>query len=167
MLTPGSFHELLSSDKADLNRKAVRQATYTIKVLKQFRALVRISNDMLDLFNNSNEQFPMDAFRNKVQHPLFDHLEIEYIEGVSLGSLFNVDDRNPALKKARSHDMLGGFGLVFPVEHYSDWILHNMGSEEDKGLGNARIVIQSRISDLPDVWVEPLKQFIRNMKGEK
>ena len=55
----------------------------------------------------------------------------------------------------------------FQWKHYSDWIIHNMGSAEDKGLGNARIVIQSRLSDMPDVWIEPLKQFIRNMEGEK
>jgi hypothetical protein len=167
MLTPGSFHEILNANNSALNRKAVRQSTYTVKVLKQFRTSMRIPNECLDLFNNSNEQFPMDAFRSRMQHPLFNRLEIERIDGVTLGSLFNTDERNPALKRARTFDMLGGFGLVFPVEHYSDWIIHNMGSAEDKGLGNARIVIQSRLSDMPDVWIEPLKQFIRNMEGEK
>ena len=58
MLTPGSFHEILNANNSALNRKAVRQSTYTVKVLKQFRTSMRIPNECLDLFNNSNEQFP-------------------------------------------------------------------------------------------------------------
>lgn len=165
-LTPGNFHEALKGLSADLDRKGAKDTTYQVKVFKALRGAFTVPAAALAALSNGNYGNPMAQAKGMVNDPLFDKLHIARLRGITLGSLLLIDERNKALARALAlDDIHEGFGLVFPVEHHGDWILHNLGAPEGNGPGCARIVIQSRKTSLRDVWAEPLKQFIDNLKG--
>lgn len=162
-LSPGTFHEMLKGSKVDLSRKEVKVTVYTIKILKVLKQVFRLTSDDFDAINNRNVKFPMESIKGRLNNLTFNTLHIDQLKGVTIGSLFRVDDTSPVLTRAKELPMDEGFGLIFPVESYGDWIIHNLGAEEDHGTGSARIVIQSRITELPNVWIEPLRQFLANL----
>lgn len=165
-VTPSTFHELLKGKKADLGRTTVKHNVYTVKILKELSKLWPLTAEDYGAIHNRNIKDPMAEIRGRIDDPVFDRIHIRYMEDVLLRHLFWRPDKHLVLKEASRFNMPGGFGLIFPVKHHRDWIAHNLGSAEGRGLGSARIVVQSRMHDLPDVWIEPLEQFIENMKGE-
>lgn len=166
-VTPGTFHQLLTPENAKQHIDNTIDVVYTIKILKALRKLFPITSDDLSTINNRNIDDPLIQVKDRIDDRLFDRLHMVKLKNITIGSLFRKIETNPVLKEASKYDAVEGFGLIFPVRDYRDWIVHNLGCAEGKELGNVRIVIRSKVTDLKDLWIEPLDRFIENMKGEE
>ena len=89
------------------------------------------------------------------------------MKGVTIGKLVKEPLTTSAF--ARFQEIVNQYwypiGMVFPVLSYGDWIMHTLGCPVDKGRGMARIAVAAVTEGVPDLFIEPLGQFITSRKG--
>lgn len=165
MISPGSFAAVLHNE-FDQN-KHVRES-YVAKVLRKLRPIYRISNDQIGYLFNTDMEAPFDTIKQEIDNEEFSSLVIRDFKDIRLISLIRNPQETPPwrlfIENMRNSYNPGYSGVIFPVLHGGDFIIHNLGSPYDRSFDHAKIVMQSRDTDLNDLAIEPLENFIEERK---
>lgn len=165
MISPTSFADVLAGS---VDRKENIQKAYAAKILRKLKSIYPITTTLIGYLYDDNDSSPMDSIRHEVDNEEFNALEIRHIKDVRLITfLRNPQDTVPwkIFVDNMSNAYNPGYsGVIFPVLHGGDFIIHNLGSPFERSFDHAKIVMQSRDTNLNDLIIEPLDNFIEERK---
>lgn len=168
-LTPATFKDAYDNTLLDMAK--IRETTYQVTMYKQLGKLFpALTGRVINILKDSNIKYPEQEIKHRVNDPVFSRLFIKKLANITLNMLFQTTKVNRPLTAiaeidAPEYPLAQGRGLIFPVLNRSNWIIHNLGFPEDTLIGRSRLIIYSRSPDIPDIWVEPLVQFINDRRG--
>ena len=160
MISPTSFADVLAGVPS---KREFVQSSYAAKIVKKLKAIYPITSKHVGYFYEDDDS-PLDNIKHELDDREFNSIIIKHIKDVRLITLIrNPFESNPFkmfAENMRNEYNPGYSGVVFPVLNGGDFIIHNLGSPFERGFDHAKIVIQSKNSDLNDLVIEPLDNFI-------
>ena len=161
MISPSSFTAVLTGDIA--SRNVMQQNSYIAKVLKKLKPLYAITASQIGYIYNS-DLAGLDTIKQELDNKEFGSIIIKPLKEIRLITLVrNPQETTPFklfVENMRNDYNPGYSGVIFPVMHGGDFIIHNLGSPFERSFDHAKIVMQSRDSSLNDLTIEPLDNFI-------
>ena len=160
MISPTSFADVLAGVPS---KRDFVNSSYAAKIVKKLKVIYPITTRHVGYFYEDDES-PLDNIKHEVDNQEFNSMVIKHIKDVRLITLI----RNPfettpfkAFVENMRNDYNPGYsGVIFPVLNGGDFIIHNLGSPFERGYDHAKIIIQSKDTDLNDLVIEPLDNFI-------
>lgn len=165
MISPTSFADVLAGGPG---RKDLVQNSYSIRILKKLKPVYGITSQQIGYLYDQECLTPLDNIKYELDNQEFKALTIKHIKEVRLITMLrNPKDTAPwkmFIEGMRNEYTPGYSGVIFPILNGGDFIIHNLGSPLDTSFDHAKIIMQSRDSDLNDLVIEPLDNFIAERK---
>lgn len=166
-LNPLTFKQIVTAEGLVASKASQEDRRYKVKILKQLLPCYGMSRNELEVFFDGRTDNPWDVLISISPSEEMKRLWVERHGRVTIGDLTLRTRATSAFTRYREiiHKFSHPAGLIFPVLSYGDWIMHSLGCPVDRSRGLARIVIAATSAEVPDLWVEPLAQFIYTRKG--
>lgn len=166
-LNPLNFKQLVQSESLEKNRTEHETRLYEIKVLKLLLPVYGLSKKDVSVYFDGMTKNPYETIVSGGPEELR-RVWVRKLKGIPIGKLVKDPLRTKAFEVFRELVVQYKYpvGMIFPVLSYGDWIMHTLGCPVDRGHGAARLVVQATREDVPDLWIEPLEQFV-NVRKEQ
>ena len=161
-LNPLTFKEVITKDTAEKTKRQTERARFQMRALRRMAPMFTVKPSF-SVFYDSSVQDPWSEVLGYIRNAELRYLWAEPYKNIRLTQFFHRPADTPPYKRfmALRAQYECPLGVIFPLSTGGEWLLHNLGWPEGQGPGYSRVVIQSKKTDIPDLCIEPLPQFVR------
>lgn len=167
-LNPLTFKNILDQQGVEASKRRSETVRFQVNVIRKLTPLFP-HKPSVECFYDGRTEKPWEVVISGMGTMELRYLWAEPLKNITPGALLKRLPETSVYRRFLAlRDNPNGFaGLIFPIPHNGEWIIHNLGWPEGSGAGYPRLIMQSRDNESEDLCVEPLEQFIKVRKEER